>query len=292
MKTALGRGIEALLPERPEEVVKIDIDRILPGEYQPRRVFRDESLMELAESIKEKGIIQPVIVTRVGDGTFKLIAGERRVRAARIAGLKKIPAIIKDLASREALEIALIENIQREDLDPIETALAFERLKREFNLTQEEIAKRVGKDRASVANYLRLLGLPEEIKRMIHEGGLSFGHARALLSLEDRKAQIELAKRIVQEGLTVRDVEGLIKSGSLSTKSKGGEVTVGKKSKTAQRDANIRSLEDRLKKALGTPVRIYHKGKGGSIVINYSSLEEFDRLLEILLGFNETVGPQ
>ncbi|MFN3740577.1 MAG: ParB/RepB/Spo0J family partition protein [Thermodesulfovibrionales bacterium] len=275
MKTALGKGIEALLPERPEEVIRLDIDRILPGEHQPRKVFRDESLKELAESIKEKGVIQPVIVTRVGDGTFKLIAGERRLRAAKLAGLKKIPAIIKDLASRDALEIALIENIQREDLDPLETALAFERLKNEFNLTQEEIAKKVGKDRATVANYLRLLSLPEEIKRLLHEGSLSFGHGKAILSIPDRSSQIEAARKIIKEGLTVRQAEEL--SHRLSS------TSFNKSKRSSPRDPNISSLEEKLKKSLGTTVRIIHKGKKGRIEIAYNSLEEFDRLLELLL---------
>lgn len=275
MKTALGRGIEALLPEKAEEVIKLDIDRIIPGEHQPRKVFKDESIKELAESIKEKGVIQPVIVTRVGDGTFKLIAGERRLRAAKLAGLKKIPAIIKDLASRDALEIALIENIQREDLDPIETALAFERLKKEFGLTQEEIAKKVGKDRASVANYLRLLGLPEEVKNMLHEGSITFGHAKALLGIEDRSLQIEIARRIIKEGLTVRQTEEAVKK----LLSHGH-----KRSRKPSRDPNISSLEEKLKKTLGTTVRIIHKGKKGKIEITYNSLEEFDRLLDLLSG--------
>lgn len=276
MKTALGRGIEALLPERPEEVIKLDIDRILPGDHQPRKVFRDETIMELAESIKEKGVIQPVIVTRVGDGTFKLIAGERRVRAAKIAGLKKIPAIIKDLASKDALEIALIENIQREDLDPLETAMAFDRLKREFNLTQEEIAKKVGKDRASVANYLRLLNLPDEIKKALHDGSLTFGHAKALLSIDDRNTQIEIAKKIIREQLSVRAVEGLIKRLLHPSKRK--------KPKALIKDAGIASLEEKLRKTLGAPVRIHHSGKGGRIEIRYKSLDELDRLLDILIS--------
>jgi ParB family chromosome partitioning protein len=279
MKTALGRGIEALLPERPEEVIKLDIDRILPGDYQPRKVFRDESLKELAESIKEKGVIQPIIVTRVGDGTFKLIAGERRLRAARLAGLKKIPAIIKDIASKDSLEIALIENIQREDLNPIETALAFERLKKEFNLTQEEIAKKVGKDRASVANYLRLLTLPGEIKKEIESGLLSFGHAKALLSIPDTTLQIEATRRIIKEGLTVRQAEVLVKE----LTEKKHTNTLSSKATKKLKDPNISALEDKLKKALGTSVKILHKGKKGKIQIEYNSLDELDRLLEILL---------
>ncbi len=273
MKTALGRGIESLLPEKGEEVIKLDIDRILPGEDQPRKVFRDESLKELAESIKEKGVIQPVIVKRTGDGTFRLIAGERRWRAAKIAGLKKIPAIIKDYASKDALEIALIENIQREDLDPVETALAFERLQKEYNLTQEEIAKKVGKDRATVANYLRLLNLPDEIKRYIHEGKITFGHARALLSIPDVKMQVECAREIIKKNLSVRSSEEIARR------------FIEKKKKREQpvKDPHIKDLEQRLKKALGTDVRIIEKGKKGKIEIIFNSHDEFQRLFDFLI---------
>ena len=273
MKMALGKGLEALIPERGEEVLHLEISRIFPGE-QPRKIFRDNSLKELAASIKEKGILQPIIVSRVGDGSFRLIAGERRWRAAQIAGLKKIPAIVKNVASKDSLEIALIENIQREDLNPIEEAEAFNRLVKDFNLTQEEVSEKVGKERATVANYLRLLKLPDEIKSLISDSSLSMGHARAILSIEGRANQLQAARRIIKKGLSVREAESLAKNGA------------PKKSKTrsAHKDPQIASLEDKLIKSLGTKVRIQHKGeKGGRIEIEYYSLDELDRLLDIFM---------
>src|SRR5512135_2914763 len=218
MKAALGKGLNALIPEKGEEVLFLDIDRIMPGKQQPRRVFREDSLKELAASIKEKGVLQPVIVSRTGDGTFNLIAGERRWRASVLAGLKKMPALIKNVASKDSLEIALIENIQREDLNPIETAEAFNRLLIDFNLTQEDLSARVGKERATIANYLRLLKLPEEIKTMLYNGSLSMGHAKALLAIERKAHQLEAARRIVKEGLSVREAEKLAKKGSPQAK--------------------------------------------------------------------------
>lgn len=272
MKTALGKGLDALLPEKGEEIINLDITRIVPGEQQPRRVFNDRSLNELAQSIKEKGILQPIIVRRAGDGTFRIVAGERRWRAAAIAGLKKVPVIIKETAPSDSLEIALIENLQREDLNPIETAEAFQRLLKEFNLTQEELSAKVGKERATVANYLRLLRLPEEIKELINKGSLSMGHARALLSVEGRSNQIELARAIVTKGLSVREAESLAK-----------RIGKPKRKTTHTRDPQIASLEERLKQSLGTKVKIHHKGKRGRIEIEYYSLDDLDRLLEILI---------
>lgn len=272
MKTALGKGLEALIPEKGEEVVYLDIDRIFPGEQQPRKTFRDEPLKELAASIKEKGILQPVIVSRVGDGSFRLVTGERRWRAASLAGLKKIPALIKNVASRDSLEIALIENIQREDLNPIEAAEAFSRLIIEFNLTQEELSDRVGKERATIANYLRLLKLPEEVKTFIYAGSLTMGHAKAILSLDGKSHQIEAARKIVKKGLSVREAELLAKKLSSPSKS------------TPSKDPQISSLEEKLIRSLGTKVRIVNKGKRGKIEIQYYSLEELERLLDILLG--------
>ncbi|MBI4683979.1 MAG: ParB/RepB/Spo0J family partition protein [Nitrospirae bacterium] len=278
MKTALGKGLEALLPERGEEVLQLDINRIFPGGEQPRKIFRDNSLNELSSSIKARGVLQPILVSRVGDGSFKLIAGERRWRASQIAGLKKIPAIIKEVASEDALEIALIENIQREDLNAIETAEAFNRLMKDFDLTQEELSEKVGKDRATVANYLRLLKLPEEIKTLVSDGELSMGHARAILSIEGRINQIEAARAVIKKGLSVRETEAL---------GKNINFPGVKKSKITppHRDAQIAALEDKLIKSLGTKVKIHHKGKkGGRIEIEYYSLEELDRLLEILMS--------
>ncbi|MDA8079122.1 MAG: ParB/RepB/Spo0J family partition protein [Nitrospiraceae bacterium] len=272
MKPALGKGLNALIPEKGEEVLFLDIDRILPGRQQPRKVFHEESLKELSASIKEKGVLQPIIVSRTGDGSFNLIAGERRWRAATIAGLKKIPALIKNVASKDALEIALIENIQREDLNPVETAEAFNRLIKDFSLTQEELSDRVGKDRATVANYLRLLRLPDEIKTLLYNGALSMGHARAILAIEGRTKQVEAARKIIKGGLSVREAEKLAKAASSPSRHAG------------IKDAQIAALEERLIKHLGTKVRINHKGKRGKIEIEYYSLEELDRLLEILQG--------
>ena len=272
MKTALGKGLEALIPERGEEVVNLDIDRILPGEQQPRKTFRDDSLKELAESIKEKGILQPIIVSRVGDGTFRIVTGERRWRAAALAGQKKIPALIKNLASRDALEVAIIENIQREDLNPIETAEAFNRLIMDFKLTQEELSAKVGKDRATIANYLRLLKLPDEVKSLIYNGSLSAGHAKAVLAIEGKVNQIEAAKKILKKGLSVREAELLSR-----------RVLRPRKTKP-KRDPQILSLEEKLIRNLGTKVKILQKGKKGKIEIEYYSLEDLDRLLEILLS--------
>jgi ParB family chromosome partitioning protein len=272
MKTALGKGLNALIPEKGEEVLYLDIDRILPGSQQPRRFFSEKSLKELSVSIKEKGVLQPIIVSRTGDGTFHLIAGERRWRAATLAGLRKIPALIKNVASKDSLEIALIENIQREDLNPIETAEAFSRLVKDFNLTQDELSDKVGKERATVANYMRLLKLPDEIKDLIYSGALTMGHARALLSIEGRTGQVQASRKIVKKGLSVREAELLARKLSKPEKKKDGK------------DPQTASLEDKLVRHLGTKVRIIHKGKkGGRIEIDYYSLEELDRLLEILL---------
>jgi ParB family chromosome partitioning protein len=273
MKTALGRGLDALIPGKGEEILQIEIDRIRPGKQQPRKFFDEKTLKELSQSIKEKGVLQPIIVSRTGDGTFSLITGERRWRAAVLADLKKIPALIKNVASKDSLEIALIENIQREDLNPIETGEAFNRLMEEFKLTQEELAEKVGKERATVANYLRLLKLPDQIKTMIYNGSLSMGHARAILSIEGKKNQLEAARKIIKKGLSVRESEVL----SRKKTKKGKSAPV--------KDAQIKSLEEKLIRQLGTKVRIVSKGKkGGRLEIEYYSFEELDRLLEILLG--------
>jgi ParB family chromosome partitioning protein len=275
MKAALGKGLEALLPDKTSEVVEIEISRIRRNEAQPRKIFREEALNELAASIKEKGVLQPVIVSRAEDGFFRLIVGERRWRASALAGLKKIPALVKDVSSQDTIEIALIENIQREELNPIETADTFSRLISEFNLTQETLAERVGKNRATVANYLRILKLPEEIREYINNEVLSIGHAKALLSVEDAQRQAELAKKICHEGLSVRQAEALC--------SRPAETPAPKSKKVKKKLPEVADLEDRLIQALGTKVRIAHKGKKGRIEIDYYSLDELDRLLEILM---------
>jgi ParB family chromosome partitioning protein len=273
MKTALGKGLDALIPrDGSREVIEVDLERIVAAEEQPRKVFRDGTLKELASSIKEKGVLQPVLLRRSRDGYFTLIAGERRYRAARMAGLKKIPALVKDSTPEDSLEIALIENIQREDLGPLETAQAFQRLIKQFGLTQEKLSEKVSKDRATVANYLRILSLPEEVKKLINEGALSMGHAKALLSLTDRQKMLALAGKVVKQGLSVREAEKLSREGTKAAKQK------------PPRPPEVAALEDRLIKSLGTRVKVKDRGKRGSIEIEYYSLEELDRLLDLLLG--------
>jgi ParB family chromosome partitioning protein len=279
MKTALGKGLGALIQEKEKTlgILELDINAIVPNEHQPRRVFNDNSLRDLALSIKEKGVIQPVIVRKTAEKSFVLIAGERRWRAAKTAGLKKIPVIIKDAAPAEALELALIENIQREDLNPIETAEAFQRLINEFKLTHDELSKKVGKDRATVTNYLRLLKLHPDIKSWIAGGSLSIGHAKALLQIEHATAQLDAARKIIKKGLSVREAEALSKKSSSAT-------SVSAQKSYTSKDPHIASLENNLKQSLGTKVRLIHKGKkGGRIEIEYYSLDELDRLLEILM---------
>jgi ParB family chromosome partitioning protein len=285
MKPALGKGLSALIPNKEKEkgtagthqILELDIKKIVPNEYQPRRVFRDNALNDLVSSIKEKGVIQPVIVRKTDDNEYQLIAGERRWRASQMAGLTRIPVVIKDVAPVEALEIALIENIQREDLNPIETAEAFHRLIRDFRLTHEDLSRKVGKDRATVSNYLRILKLASDIKQWIAEGSLTIGHAKAILQADDERLQHQIAKKIVKSGLSVREAEALSRKGSAGTASRSG--------KKAAKDPQIASLEEKLRHSLGTKVNLIHKSnqKGGKLEIEYYSLEELDRLLDILI---------
>ncbi len=276
-KQALGKGLGALIPDlstlgdkekKALGISEIDLDRIVPNEYQPRKVFDDEKLKELAASIKEQGVIQPVIVHRAGSG-FQLIAGERRWRASRLAGLKTIPALVKEATKRELLEMALIENIQREDLNPLEAAEAYKRLQDEFKITQEDLAKRVGKERSTVTNFLRILGLPKEVKHEIAAGNLSMGHAKALLSLERVRDQMQAAIAIVKKGMSVREAETL-----------AARLKNPPHEKKAKLGHELKSVEEKLKKALGTKVTIAAKAKGGRIVIEYYSSEELDRILD------------
>jgi ParB family chromosome partitioning protein len=274
LKSALGKGLGALIPGGAGEVVELELDKISPGREQPRKVFHDESLKELAASIREKGVLQPLLVGRSEDGGFSLIAGERRFRAARLAGLRRVPVIVRQTDPEDSLEVALIENIQREDLGPIDTAEAFRRLMEEHGFTQEALADKVGKERATVANYLRLLKLPEEVKELINDGELGMGHARAVLAARGPEAQTALAGKIVSEGLSVRQAEALARE-----KPPAG----GKKARKKKEDPHARDVEERLIASLGTKVRLRHSGKRGKIEIEYYSLEELDRLLEILL---------
>jgi ParB family chromosome partitioning protein len=276
-KQALGKGLGALIPDlstlddrekKALGIAEIELDKIVPNEYQPRKIFDDAKLRELAASIKEQGVIQPVLVHRAGSG-YQLIAGERRWRASRLAGLKTIPALVKEATKREFLEMALIENIQREDLNPLEAAEAYKRLQDEFKLTQEDLARRVGKERSTVTNFLRILNLPKEVKQGLATGALSMGHAKALLSLERGRDQIQAAARIIKKGLSVREAETL-----------AGRLKNPPQEKKARLSHELHAIEEKLKKSLGTKVSITSKSKGGRIVIEYYSAEELDRLLE------------
>ena len=276
-KVALGRGLGALIPDlsaldekdrKALGIIELELDKIIPNEYQPRKVFNDEKLKELAASIKEQGVIQPIIVHKAGSG-YQLIAGERRWRASRLAGLKTVPALVKEATKRELLEMALIENIQREDLNPLEAAEAYKRLQDEFRLTQEELAKRVGKERSTVTNFLRILALPKEVKNELATGGLSMGHAKALLSLERARDQTQVAALIVKKGLSVREAEAI----ALRLKNPVRE-------KKAKVSLELKSVEEKLRKSLGTKVSIAAKAKGGKIVIEYYSNDELDRILD------------
>ncbi len=276
-KQALGKGLGALIPDlstlgdkerKALGISEIELDKIIPNEYQPRKVFDDEKLKELAASIKEQGVIQPIIVHRTGGG-YQLIAGERRWRASRLAGLKTIPALVKEATKRELLEMALIENIQREDLNALEAAEAYKRLQDEFKLTQDDLAKRVGKDRSTVTNFLRLLGLPKEVKQDLATGALSMGHAKALLSLERVRDQVQAASMIVKKGLSVREAEAF-----------AARLKNPPKEKKPRQSHELKAVEEKLKKALGTKVSIAPKAKGGRIMIEYYSNDELDRILD------------
>jgi ParB family chromosome partitioning protein len=276
-KQALGKGLGALIPDlsalddkerKALGIHEVELDKIIPNEYQPRKLFNDEKLKELAASIREQGVIQPIIVHRNGSG-YQLIAGERRWRASRLAGLKTIPALVKEATKRELLEMALIENIQREDLNALEAAEAYKRLQDEFKLTQEDLAKRVGKERSTVTNFLRLLALPKEVKQELATGALSMGHAKAILSLERARDQVKAAGMIVKKGLSVREAEAL-----------AARLKNPVREKKPRQSSDLKALEEKLKKSLGTKVSIAAKAKGGRIMIDYYSNEELDRILE------------
>lgn len=274
-RKVLGKGLKALIPD--EAVIKtaqttalLKLDEISPSKFQPREIIDPEKQRELMLSIKEKGVIQPVIVRPKGDG-YELIAGERRLRAAKELGFSQLPAIIKDVKDDEALEISLIENIQRQDLNPIEEAHAYQRLIDEFSLTQEVASQKVGKDRASVANTLRLLKLPEKIKEEICLGRISMGHAKAILMLETKEAQLELCIKIVKRGLSVREAEYFVRR----------KLTGPSRRRLKRRSPEIQSIEEELRKIFGTKVTITHHQKRGKILIEYYSNEDLDRLLKL-----------
>jgi ParB family chromosome partitioning protein len=285
-RPALGKGLSALIPDAPAarpSQAEVDIDLLSPNEQQPRVQMDDAKLGELAESIRTNGIIQPIIVRRV-DGGYRIIAGERRWRAAQRAGLLKVPVVVREVeegASKKLLELALVENIQRENLNPVDEAFAYQRLVDEHSLTQEQIAVAVGKDRSSVANFLRLLKLAEEVRNDLASGALSMGHARALLGLADAAAQRQASREVISRGLSVRDTEALVKKMGTTPKTAGRESTPVSAEPPAK-DVHTRAAEDRLRFALGTKVRIVRRGDGGAIEIDFGSEDELNRLYEQL----------
>lgn len=295
-KTRLGKGLGALIggdtetekvpdaePEKKMEEKKseepgkelfLKVSMIEPNKEQPRKKFDEDQLKELADSMKQYGVLQPLLVQKKGN-FYEIIAGERRWRAAKLAGLKEVPAVIREYDEQQKMEIALIENVQREDLNPIEEAMAYKRLMEEFHLKQEEIADRVSKNRTTITNSMRLLKLAEEVQKMLVEGVLSSGHARALLGLEDKKAQVMMAERILAEGLSVRDVERLVKSFGKTKKKKEKEsdaVTLA-----------FQHMEEKMKAIMGTKVSINRKDKNkGRIEIEYYSPAELERIIELI----------
>lgn len=275
-KKVLGKGLEALIPTKDDGVLQegyrmIPIQDIKPNPHQPRARIEESDIKDLISSIKEKGIIEPLIVKRTGN-TFVLAAGERRFRAAQFAGLKEVPVVIKDLTDQELLEIGLIENLHRKDLNPIEEALAYEELHTKFDLTHDRIARLVGKDRSTISNVLRLLNLPEKIKRFLRNGKLNQGHARALFVLEDEMRMVQIAERIVEEQLSVRVTEALLKRLQRRPRIVPGP----------EKEPNLLILEDELSKLLHTRVIIEWKRNKGTVTIYYYSLEDFTRIHDIL----------
>ena len=281
-KRVLGRGLEALLTPAAvesasstgsavqEQVLQIPITQIKTNKYQPRTAFNQERLNELMDSIKEKGVVQPVLVRRTQDG-YELIAGERRLRAVKSLGIEKIPAIVKNVTDVDMLEISLIENIQREGLNPIEEAHAFQRFITDFGFTQERIAQALAKDRSTIANTIRLLGLPKKIQDYIVKDTITAGHAKAILGLPSEMDQLRVCNLVVKKGLSVRETESLV-----------SRRAFGERKVTAQKDQNISDIESHLQQLLGTRVKIVHGKKRGRIMIEYYSTEDFNRILDRL----------
>lgn len=294
-RKALGRGLSALLsdtmgqdlsPDR-DDFLDVDIDLIEPNPEQPRTHFDESKLEELAQSIRVNGLVQPLLLRRIPGGRYQLVAGERRWRASQRAGLRKVTAVIRDISNEQLLPLALIENIQRQELNPVEEALAYQKLMQDYGLTQDELARQVGKDRSSIANHLRLLKLSPEVQRMLEDGRISMGHARALLAIEDESGQLSLAKSVIANQLSVRETEKQVRQivagdGHGSTRGAGGS------SDPHPLDANVRAAELKLKRYLGTQVRIQlAERESGRIEIAFSSMSELDRLYSLILRRTE-----
>lgn len=287
-RKALGRGLSALLSDSMtqnvsadgDDFLEVDIDLIEPNPEQPRTHFDETKLEELAQSIRANGLVQPLLLRRAPGGRYQLVAGERRWRASQRAGLRKVSAVIRDISNEQLLPLALIENIQRQELNPVEEALAYQKLIQDYGLTQEELARQVGKDRSSIANHLRLLRLPAEVQRMLEDGRLSMGHARALLSLEDENRLISLAEEILANQWSVRETEKAVKRATNAPGDKERSTGNG----TGQNDANIRAAELKLKRYLGTQVHIHFASQnGGRLEIEFTSMSDLDRLYNLIM---------
>lgn len=282
-RKALGRGLDSLLPaargtapamEPGETIRDIQVGLIDRNPYQARKRFDESAMRELAASIRSSGVVQPVLLRPSTGGRYQLVAGERRWLGSQMAGKNTVPAVIRKLSNEQSMEIAIVENLQREDLNAMEQAHAYERLGREFGMTQEQIAQRTGKDRSSVSNFLRLLKLPEEVQTLIEEGKLSFGHAKALMSLDSPKAAVKLAKRTIAKSFSVRQLEGTVQ---------GLMHPGGKPAKPERKvDPNVREAERAIARSLGMRVRIEDRGGKGRLIIEYGSLEDYDRLVVAL----------
>ena len=285
-KPALGKGLSALIPDAPEALVipraslDLDIDLLEPNDYQPRAQMEDDRLQDLTQSIKSNGIIQPIVVRKLESGRYQIIAGERRWRAAQRAGLSKVPVVIKDVGvddRQRRLEMALIENIQRENLNPIEEAQAYQKLVEEFGLKHDDIAAQVGKDRSSVANTLRLLRLPEEVRAEVAAGRLSMGHARAIVSLATESDQRRVARDVLTRGLSVRETEAVVKKASTTPSTQPRHKTP-----SADKDVHTRAAEEQLRLALGADVEIKRRARGGVLEITFINEDELQRIYEYL----------
>jgi len=281
-RSGLGRGLGALIPGSTAfaeaAVQEVDVDLIIPNPQQPRSLFAPDALAELAQSIREHGVIQPLIVSRIdgaGAGVYQLIAGERRLLAARQAGLKRVPVVVKEASPQALLELALVENLQREDLGPLEEATAFRRLAEDFGLTQDAIAARVSRSRSAVANTLRLLTLPPEVQASLARGEITAGHGRAILGLEDPTDQLRLWQRIVEGALTVRDAEGLARKATPRPR---------KVPALRRHSPDLAAIEERLRAGLGTRVEISRGARGGRVTIHFFSDEELETIVERLAG--------
>ena len=284
-KKALGKGLGALLPSQDPRLAGLDqaiqmvpIAQILANQFQPRKRFVQEDLESLAESIKQNGILQPILVRRKGDGVYEVIAGERRLRAAKLAILSKVPVVIRNSKNDESTILALVENLQRKDLNPMEEAKAYSQLIGEFSLTQEQVAEKVGRERSSVANILRLVSLPSEIQRLIELEKITMGHAKVILGFGNSKMQIVLANRIVRDQLSVRNVEQLIKNNPSLLKK------VPKIGKAGSSPNSYTTVEEQLQKQLGTKVTIRSKSRGGELTVAYYSEEDLTRIVDVLLS--------